>query len=100
MREIKVGQRVRVFAGDGVTPLGLGRYIGESKVKTMMVFTIDKGPVMYSNAKNPEADLPLPPGMAEEQVVRHETETPKLQLDSGEIVYGCATWWSPIEEEA
>ena len=26
-----------------------------------------------------------------------EATTPKILLDNGETVYGCQTWWEPIE---
>lgn len=26
-------------------------------------------------------------------------QNPKLQLDTGEVVYGCQVWWGPLKEE-
>ena len=83
---IKAGQRVQVHSGDGKTFIGNGTYVGE-----VTVYIIRGNDSIFS-AKNAEE---IPEGT---DVAEMLPSNPKIELDSGEIVYGCQVWWAPIPE--
>lgn len=91
-QEYKVGMRVLVHSGDGETLLGEGTYEGNTKVYFMVM--PDGSLQSLQNAEiEPPADE-VPEGA---EVVCSE-DNPKIRLDNGQVVYGCQTWWTPIEE--
>jgi hypothetical protein len=76
MSRRKIGQRVGAIlsAGDGVVKLlGYGIYVGDE----------------------------VPPssgGWMAEALAEHGLKNPRLDLDSGETVWGCQCWWGPEDE--
>jgi hypothetical protein len=83
----KIGMRVQVFNGTGKKDLGLGTYLGE--VSVWVVEMPDGSLRTNSNAEERPTDIP--PGGVLRQIPRN----PKIQLDSGKIVYGSQVWWEP-----
>jgi len=88
-------RRVKVWNGDKTKYLGEGVLVGE--VNIYGVFVQQHGqPVLKTNpdpTKMPDLDA-LP-----KDAKIHKSKSPKIQLDSGEIAYGCQTWWQAIPEE-
>lgn len=85
--------RVDVWNGDKSQYLGQGTLIGKAIIYGYQGFQ-NGNPIMYSNPDSPEKPMPNPPPNTTE----HKGESPKIKLDSGQIVYGCQTWWSPVQE--
>lgn len=84
------GDRVRVFGGDGETPLGEGVYEGE-----VPVYFVEHAAGHITSLENAEEEPPadmVPPGS---HVVKLPSN-PKIRLDSGRVVYGCQVWWEPV----
>lgn len=84
------GKRVKVWNGDK------SKYLGEG---TMVGFV----PVYI--IRNPEGGISSntfaeekPEGIPDELIEKIDSN-PKIVLDDGRIVYGCQTWWSPIDEK-
>jgi len=95
--------RVEVWNGDKSKNLGHGTLLEDVKIHTVMVALPDGSAAMLSDPKNPEVKPPpptFPDGkpMPQELYRYHEGLTPKILLDTGETVYGCATWWNPIAD--
>lgn len=84
--------KVRVWNGDRSECLGVGEY--NEKVKVYFVHMPDGG---LQSLKN--AEVEPPPEMVPEGAEVIEMDNPKIVLESGEVVYGCQTWWHPIETE-
>ena len=89
----KVGMRVRVHDGSGENLLGEGTYEGNVKV---YFFQMPDGNLQ--SLQNAEEE-PSPEMIPEGAELICTDDNPKIRLDSGEVVYGCQVWWSPIEEE-
>ena len=92
------GTRVRVFAGDGKTPLGEGTYVGEATV----YYVVDaQGTLLSEHDAEDRPDLTdhskFPPGAE----IEESRGNPKIVLDKPmangrTIIYGCQCWWEPI----
>ena len=85
----KVGTRVRVWNGDQTKYLGEGAMVGFVQV---YIFQKPDGSISSNQIAEEK-----PPGISEELIEKIDSN-PKIKLDSGRVVYGCQTWWSPIEE--
>lgn len=90
------GTRVRVLNGDQTRDLGLGTLKGVAVIEVAYGRNPDGELVMYSS--KPGQPLQLPPGIDKRQFAVRQIETPEILLDTGETTYGCATWWSPVED--
>jgi len=93
-RSKKKNIRVHVFSGDGETDLGLGTYEGTVEV---FVFEMPDGSLKSMH----DAASPPPPELCQQlesegAVLRSITANPKIRLDTGDIVYGCQTWWGRV----
>ena len=84
----KAGLRVDVFDGSGKNHLGQGTIVGFVDVYIM------RDGLGISSATNAETKPDEIPDDAIEKI----TGNPKILLDSGKTVYGCQTWWKPIDE--
>jgi hypothetical protein len=83
--------RVQVYSGDGQQDLGLGTWIGE--VTVYFVRCPDGSLKSMRNAEEkPSDELVAELGG---ELACHENN-PKIELDSGGIVYGCQVWWAPV----
>lgn len=92
MTDTAIGTRVWVESIDG-KDLGEGTYQGE---------------VLLADAANEEAQVPIPAGgamtqeesavfgAAIEQYVEEGGTTPKIKLDTGEVVYGFQCYWGEL----
>ena len=83
--------RVTVRNGDRSKYLGEGTY-NDSAVVFVVVQPDGSLRSMPDASQYPSRDLE-----ATGQVVRHE-RNPVIVLDSGQTVFGCQVWWSPIPE--
>lgn len=87
--------RVKVLSGDRRTYLGEGDHVGGV---TTWVWVSPSG----SLASPPECEQePSAEVKAEMEADGYELLSidgnPKIVLDSGEVVYGCQVWWTPVE---
>lgn len=85
--DVPIGTRVRVKDGAGEKFIGEGTYVG--RVTVYVVRTPDGRLLSNKIAETPPSAVP------EESIFRIP-RNPKIQLDNGEIVYGCQVWWEPI----
>ena len=76
--------RVKVWNGDQSKYLGEGTLLGTATV----YFFPDKDGIIHSlkNAEEKPKDIPG------EDIIK-SANNPKIELDTGEIVYGCQVWW-------
>lgn len=84
------GTRVRVWDGDGKTPLGDGTYQGE--VHVYFIRTPGSLLSMHDPTQRPPDELVDELGGEVEEMLNN----PQILLDSGETVYGCQVWFRPI----
>ena len=84
----KIGLRVDVFDGSGKTHLGKGTIIG----------FVDVYIVRHENGIYSAYDAETKPNGFPEESVTKVSSNPKIKLDSGKMVYGCQTWWEPIQD--
>ena len=89
MGEFPDGMRVRVWNGDRSEYLGEGTYVGDVTV----YLALAEGAIV--SGANPEVP---PDGIPSDAVMAFEGN-PKFQLDSGEFVYGCQTFWCPVDDD-
>jgi len=83
--------KVRLFAGDGTTPLGEADWIGFADV---WAAKMPDGSLSSSN--DPEVEPPdytLPPGGVK-VFIKHD---PKFLMPDGTFKYGCQVWWEKIQ---
>ena len=85
--------RVRVWSGDESEYLGEGDYMGN--VTVYIVFPCDPEAPTDAISSFPDAEV-YPDEVPEGMEVGEIPDNPKIELDSGEIVYGCQVWWEPI----
>ena len=90
---IKPGQRLRVQNGDRSKDLGEGTYLGDVK---LYFFRMPDGSLRSRSDAEEEPSEALLEELQQAGGKLVTMENPKIELDSGEIVYGCQTWWSPI----
>lgn len=69
---IPIGTRVRVMSADQQQDLGIGTYEGEVPIGSLL----DVGEELPRELRGLK-----------------DTLTPKIQLDSGEVIYGAECWW-------
>ena len=86
---LEPGTRVAVFSGTSQTPRGQGTLLGY-----VTVFGWYEGDALKTYAAAEER----PPLVPDEYVIKMPNN-PKIQLDTGEIVYGCQVWWKAITED-
>lgn len=81
-----IGMRVKVMSGDGKVDYGLG---------TLVDF------VTVYIGRREGTDGIVSRRMAEEKFegAIEAGGNPKIQLDNGQVVYGCQVWWEPAEEQ-
>lgn len=86
------GTRVQVYAVDGERDLGLGTYVG--MVALSEAAQEDPSPAVGEpdSLELSEEELEEA-GAIVEGLLNDEIQTPKIMLDSGEIVYGFQCWW-------
>lgn len=93
----KPGTRVRVMNADQSKDLGLGTYLGVVPMKD-----IPDEPPPACVALPPLELTPDERAVVDEMVEQLEEDmedvTPKIKLDSGEIVYGFQCWWHEVDE--
>jgi hypothetical protein len=92
---VEPGTRVRVKDGKQEEDLGLGTYMGE--VDVHIAHTPDGSVLSSDDPENQPPDLAVLP---EGSQVSHIQDNPKIQLDTGRVVYGCQVWWEPLTEGA
>lgn len=97
MVNILPGSKVRVYAGDGKTLLGIGTYTGDVTVW----FWRMPGGNLLSNE-----DAGVKPDEVQTQAIEKEggrimssEDNPRIVLEDGRVVYGCQVWWSPLKTE-
>lgn len=71
----------------------LGRYVGD--VTVYFIAMPDGSLRSNHNAEEPPPENIIPKGT---RVVKSESN-PKIILDSGDTVYGCQVWWSPVDDD-
>lgn len=81
-------RRVVVMTDDGQKP---GKYIGKV---TVYAIVTDEGLLSNKLAEEKPTDEQIAASGGELVTVK---DNPKIQLDSGEIVYGCQVWWDWAE---
>jgi hypothetical protein len=81
--------RVHVQNGDQSVDLGEGTYTHNA---TVYVYRTPTGELR----SNHDATQ-LPPGIPLDDVDKIP-DNPVIQLDSGDVVYGCQVWWGPVED--
>jgi len=94
----EVGERVIVVSGDWENQLGMGTLIGYATVHMLIQGALGGPNGMMYTMEDPEQKP------SDEEVERYNIcevvtfdNIPKIQLDSGEIVYGCHVWWAPAD---
>jgi hypothetical protein len=89
----KVGMRVAVVSADRKTFLGFGTYVGD--------FQHPQLTEEYAQAAESLPDIPDEHRAEMAARIRagetHFGKNPKLQLDNGQIAWGCETWWGPAD---
>jgi hypothetical protein len=92
---MKIGTRVQVNMGDGVTPQGKGTYQGEVAVYYIL---------MPDGSLHSKQDAEERPTIEEIEAANGKLITspgnPKIVLDNGDVVYGCQVWWEPIKDQS
>jgi len=86
--------KVRVWNGDQSECLGIGDY--DEDVAVYFIHMPDGSLRSISNAEQEPTPDMIPEGA---QVIKSD-DNPKIVLENGEVVYGCQTWWHPLEREA
>jgi len=81
------GTRVDVWNGDRTKHLGKGTLVG-----FVPVYIIRNPDHSISSLSDAESK---PEGIPEEFVTMIESN-PKIELDGGEVVYGCQVWWGAV----
>lgn len=89
--------RVEVWDGTGENYLGKGYYVGLATVN--IVRSPDGTILSESNAEDPPSDSFMKQVEKAGGDFERLTNNPKIELDSGKVVYGCQVWWQPIPEE-
>lgn len=84
--------RVKVSDGSGQKELGLGTYVGDEMVWVAV------GPGGEQLLSSKDATVP-PTDVPEGYELQRLGKNPKIQMDNGEVVYGCQVWWEPVVEE-
>lgn len=88
-----VGTRVRVNGGDGVTPYGLGTYVGSAPVYFAVM--PDGSLQSHPDARKEITSDDFPGHIRVERV----PDNPVIRLDNGgQLVYGCQVWWEPVDQ--
>jgi hypothetical protein len=87
--------RVRVVSGDMNKPLGLGNLVGYPPV---FLFRGPRGNLLSNKAceEKPSSELIQEMEEAGAEFVRLPAN-PKIELDNGDVVYGCQVYWSRVE---
>lgn len=89
------GMRVNVWSGNGKDSLGQGTYVGDVP---LYYFWMSDGSIRsLKDAEEKPPDELILEMIAIGGTLTVSPENPKIELDSGEIVYGCQVWWSPID---
>ena len=95
--------RVRVMSGNRETSLGEGEIVG---YETVYVIGLDEGPAL-ENTGRAFLSLDDPTIRPSYSFVKEIGGTlieipdnPKIQLDSGDIVYGAQVWWTVDKGES
>ena len=83
-----------VLSGNGEQLLGYGKIVG--LVTTYSVRLPDGSLWTQPDAEEPPTEEEM--GAIGGDVIENP-ENPKIQLDSGQIVYGCQVWWQDCAEE-
>lgn len=84
----QAGKRVRVWNGDKSKYLGEGIIVGFVPV---YIFRNPDGGISSNHFAEEK-----PEGIPEHLIEKLDSN-PKIMLDSGQVVYGCQTWWSLIK---
>ena len=89
--------RVKVSSGDGRKYLGLGNLVGYPPV---FMFRGPKGNLLSNKAceEKPSPELIQEMEEAGAKFVRLPAN-PKIELDNGDVVYGCQVYWSRVESD-
>lgn len=93
----KVGVRVRVTSADGKHDLGFGTYVGDVLLTEAL-----QEPIAPCVALPEPMEL-TPDEQAElerriEELETTGTTTPKIILESGDVIYGFQCWWEECEK--
>jgi len=94
------GMRVDVWDGAGKESLGSGTYVGDVP---LYYFAISDGSIRsMKNAEEKPPDELIAQMEAEGAALTVSPCNPKIELDSGGVVYGCQVWWQrkKLEEAA
>ncbi len=89
--------RVRVISGDGKKELGEGDMVG-----SVQVYFWRNEDLSLSSCKNAEekpSDEMIDKMKLRGSELVELQDNPKIVLDTGEIVYGCQTYWNAIADQ-
>jgi hypothetical protein len=84
--------RVSVRDGSGQKELGLGTYVGDEMVWVAV------GPGGEQLLSSKDATVP-PTDVPDGYELQRLGKNPKIQMDNGDVVYGCQVWWEPVEDK-
>ncbi|MBI2612720.1 hypothetical protein HYW59_02820 [Candidatus Kaiserbacteria bacterium] len=95
--EPKIGSRVHVLNADRSKELGYGTYMGEVPFKDVpdepaACVAVDES-IQLTEAEQAEVSAMV------EQLMEGGATTPKIVLDSGEIIFGFQCWWREIDDD-
>lgn len=90
----KEGIRVRAWSGDGTVELGDGTLVG---YVTVYFWRMPDGSLRSQH----NAEEVPPPELVERMTLKGGVlipypGNPRIELDSGDVVYGCQVWWTPL----
>ena len=99
LAEPKIGTRVQVLSANGKQDLGFGTYMGRVLISEVpddsspsAELVVDE-PVEVTDEEKAEVAA-----MVERLTVDGAT-TPKITLESGDVIYGFQCWWREAEEQ-
>ena len=90
--------RVKVKSGDGQTDLGLGYMVGGVE---LYFFRLPNGNLMSDKYAEEKPSANLIRAMENDfgATLVEKQSNPKIELDSGRIIYGCQCYWSRVEDD-
>lgn len=87
--------RVKVMSGDGKRDLGLGNMVGGVD---LYFFRLPNGNLMSDKYAEEKPSASLIRAMEDDfGAILEEKNNPKIELDNGDIVYGCQCYWGRVE---
>lgn len=90
------GKRIRALSGDGSTDLGEGVLIGEARV--FLFHRSSDGSVLSLEDAETIPDQETIDRFLKDGCALFSINTPKIKMDSGQVVYGAQVWWEELDE--